>query len=199
MESVQERVQKVLERVIRDVVGQEKRYREIIADNDSISATVSKTKSMVALKRERIERARTYKRIVEESQMLPSLVRLADYMISESLVSLVLNNLSDLLSLLANPNKTKGVFLTTVAFAHDLTTFTPNEPEAGTGTRRSLSQRIPAPRVTSCLNSHTTVFISHHRTALHCTTTTKNKTSHVCVTFNRSLNSRAREYTPTNG
>ena len=50
--------------------------------------TVSKTKSMVALKRERIERARTYKRIVEESQMLPSLVRLADYMITESLVSL---------------------------------------------------------------------------------------------------------------
>ena len=60
MESVQERVQKVLERVIRDVVGQEKRYREIIADNDSISATVSKTKSMVALKRERIDaRGRT--------------------------------------------------------------------------------------------------------------------------------------------
>ena len=67
MESVQERVQKVLERVIRDVVSQEKRYREIIADTDSTSTSASKTnktKSMVALKRERIERARTYKRIV---------------------------------------------------------------------------------------------------------------------------------------
>ena len=41
-----------------DVVGQEKRYREIISDNDGISASVSKNKSMVALKRERIERAR---------------------------------------------------------------------------------------------------------------------------------------------
>ena len=41
--------------------------------------------------------------------MLPSLVRLADYMISESLVSLVLNNLSDLLSL-ATPTRRRGCF-----------------------------------------------------------------------------------------
>jgi hypothetical protein len=41
-----------------DVVGQEKRYREIISDNDGIGASVSKNKSMVALKRGRIERAR---------------------------------------------------------------------------------------------------------------------------------------------
>jgi len=73
--------------------------------------------------------ARTYKRIVEESQMLPSLVRLADYMITESLVTLVLNNLTDLLALLANPNKSKGVFLLTVNFVHELTTFTPNESD----------------------------------------------------------------------
>ena len=172
MESVQERVQKVLERVIRDVVGQEKRYREIIADNDSISATVSKTKSMVALKRERIERARTYKRIVEESQMLPSLVRLADYMISESLVSLVLNNLSDLLSLLANPNKTKGVFLTTVAFAHDLTTFTPNEPEAG-GRGRDVRSVLSTHSRTACNKlALTRTTVSSLTTALHRTTNT---------------------------
>ena len=61
--------------------------------------------------------------------MLPSLVRLADYMITESLVTLVLNNLGHLLALLAHPNKSKGVFLLTVNFVHELTTFTPDEPD----------------------------------------------------------------------
>jgi|AntAceMinimDraft_1070359.scaffolds.fasta_scaffold67798_1 hypothetical protein len=61
--------------------------------------------------------------------MLPALVRLTDYMITESLVALVLNNLADLLALLASPNKIKGVFLTTVSFAQDRTIFTPDEAE----------------------------------------------------------------------
>ena len=50
-----------------------------------IDAMVSKTKSLVAMKRERQRRARLL--TVEESQMLPNLVRLADLMLTEALVA----------------------------------------------------------------------------------------------------------------
>ena len=130
MESAQERAQKILERVIRDVVDQVQEYQAIMADNNGIKSMVSKTKSMVAMKRERIERARNFKRITEESQMLPSLVRLVDYMLTESFVSMALNNLAKLLNAMEHPDpKSKGIFSTSVAFAHDLTTFAPNEKE----------------------------------------------------------------------
>ena len=95
--------------------------------NDSIDAMVSKTKSLVAMKRERQERARGYKRIVEESQMLPNLVRLADLMLTEALVAMVQNSMDGLLHVMRHPDpKSKGVLSTTVQFAHELTTFTPD-------------------------------------------------------------------------
>ena len=62
--------------------------------------------------------------------MLLSLVRLVDYMLTESFVSMALNNLAKLLSAMEHPDpKSKGIFSTSVAFAHDLTTFAPNEKE----------------------------------------------------------------------
>ena len=113
MESAQERAQKILERVIRDVVDQVQEYQAIMADNNGIKSMVSKTKSMVAMKRERIERARNFKRITEESQMLPSLVRLVDYMLTESFVSMALNNLPNSSDAMEHPDpKSKGIFST---------------------------------------------------------------------------------------
>ena len=129
IESVGERMQECLEKVIRVVVDEVRRMKVVAETNKSLAATVSKTKSMVQLKRERHERSRAYKRCVEESAMLPTLVRLADFMLTEALVGMGQNNMNALMSLFAASTedpKSKGVFVTTVAFAHDLTTFTPN-------------------------------------------------------------------------
>ena len=129
IESVGERMQACLEKVIRVVVDEVRRMKVVAETNKSLAATVSKTKSMVQLKRERHERSRAYKRCVEESAMLPTLVRLADFMLTEALVGMGQNNMNALMSLFAASTedpKSKGVFVTTVAFAHDLTTFTPN-------------------------------------------------------------------------
>ena len=87
MESIHEKTQKIL--------GESDRPRRRrpgsgvpggMADADGIANFVSKTKSMVALKRERIEKARTTESASRRSAMLPSLIRLADYMLAESFV-----------------------------------------------------------------------------------------------------------------
>ena len=130
MESIHEKTQKILERVVRDAVDQVREYQAAMADADGIANFVSKTKSMVALKRERIEKARNYRRVTEESVMLPSLIRLADYMLAESFVAMAQNNLAKLLDAMEHPDpKSKGIFSTSVGFAHELTTFEPNEKE----------------------------------------------------------------------
>jgi len=127
MEACQERASIALERVIKRTVDQVQEYTKMMETNDSIDAMVSKTKSLVAMKRERQERARGYKRIVEESQMLPNLVRLADLMLTEALVAMVQNSMDGLLHVMRHPDpKSKGVLSTTVQFAHELTTFTPD-------------------------------------------------------------------------
>ena len=127
MESCQERAAAALERVIKRTVDQVQEYTKMMETNDSIDAMVSKTKSLVAMKRERQERARGYKRIVEESQMLPNLVRLADLMLTEALAAMVQNSMDGLLHVMRHPDpKSKGVLSTTVQFAHELTTFTPD-------------------------------------------------------------------------
>ena len=58
MESCQERARRALERVIKRTVDQVQEYTKMMETNDSIDAMVSKTKSLVAMKRERQERAR---------------------------------------------------------------------------------------------------------------------------------------------
>ena len=60
MEAGQERMALLLERVIKRTVDQVQEYTKMMETNDSIDAMVSKTKSLVAMKRERQERARGY-------------------------------------------------------------------------------------------------------------------------------------------
>ena len=46
-----------------------------------------KDRSMTAIKKEKIERARTYWRVMEEEQMLGAFIRLVDYLFVEGVVS----------------------------------------------------------------------------------------------------------------
>ena len=129
MEAAQEKAQKILERVVRDVANEAKEVAAAVAATGGIDSFVSKTKSMVALKRERHERARAHKRVDEERAMLPVLVRLADYMLTEALVAMANANLRKLLDVVERPDpKSKGALSACVAFERgDVTAFEPDE------------------------------------------------------------------------
>ena len=62
MEAAQEKARKILERVVRDVADEAKAVSAAVAATGGIDSFVSKTKSMIALKRERHERAQTQAR-----------------------------------------------------------------------------------------------------------------------------------------
>ncbi|CAM6082176.1 unnamed protein product [Calypogeia fissa] len=92
----------------------------------------SKVQSMVSIKKEKIERARTYRRVVAEEKMLGNLIRLVDYMFVEGLTYRAITTAMDILSILDHCRHTvdkssKGVFLTTVSFGETTITFTPGE------------------------------------------------------------------------
>ena len=129
MEAAQEKARKILERVVRDVADEAKAVSAAVAATGGIDSFVSKTKSMIALKRERHERARKHKRVEEERQMLPALVRLADYMLTEALVAMANANARRLLDVVERPDpKSKGALSVCVAFAsNDQTVFEPDE------------------------------------------------------------------------
>mmetsp|Transcript_6703 Transcript_6703/g.27190 ORF Transcript_6703/g.27190 Transcript_6703/m.27190 type:complete len:4341 (+) Transcript_6703:132-13154(+) len=129
IEAAQEKARKILERVVRDVADEAKEVAAAVAATGGIDSFVSKTKSMVALKRERHERARTHKRVDEERAMLPVLVRLADYMLTEATVEMANANLRKLLDVVERPDpKSKGALSACVAFERgDVTAFEPDE------------------------------------------------------------------------
>lgn len=92
----------------------------------------SKVQSMLSIKHEKIERARTYRRVVAEEKMLGNLIRLVDYMFVEGLTYRAITTAMEILSTLdhcryAVDKSSKGVFLTTVSFGETAITFTPGE------------------------------------------------------------------------
>ncbi|UPR05068.1 heavy chain of dynein [Chloropicon primus] len=134
IEGFVERIQRVLEKVAREVITQERQYRasveKEIGDRTGISllpGNVSKTKSMVAVKQEKIERARTYKRVVEEAKMLGAFIRLVDNMLVEAIVGSAIGTVEHLLGILQNPSRAKGFFSCTVGFASEGMSFNPPE------------------------------------------------------------------------
>jgi len=142
MEAAVERAQGVLVKVCTEVTKLAKLYQESIRDeaelNDTIGVNlyqgpgVEKGRSMVSIKQEKIERAKTYRRVEQEAKMLGDFVRLADYMLVEAVVTRAVTSVADLLSLLqashsGTDKSHKGVFLTTVSFAEEGTSFSPTE------------------------------------------------------------------------
>jgi hypothetical protein len=92
----------------------------------------SKVQSMVSIKQEKIERARTYRRVVAEEKMLGNLIRLVDYMFVEGLAHRAITTAMEFLSVLdrcrfASDKSSKGVLATTVSFGETAITFTPGE------------------------------------------------------------------------
>ena len=99
-----------------------------LAATTGIDSFVSKTKSMVALKKERWDKKASHTRVTEERKLLPNLVRLADYMLTASLTRMANANARRLLDAVEKPDpKSKGAFATVVGFGTETTQFEPDE------------------------------------------------------------------------
>eukprot|EP00242_Pyramimonas_sp_CCMP2087_P005349 CAMPEP_0198205188 /NCGR_PEP_ID=MMETSP1445-20131203/8681_1 /TAXON_ID=36898 /ORGANISM="Pyramimonas sp., Strain CCMP2087" /LENGTH=1441 /DNA_ID=CAMNT_0043877371 /DNA_START=94 /DNA_END=4415 /DNA_ORIENTATION=+ len=143
LEAVVERMQAVLEKICREVTKQARLYQESIRDESELEdktgvnlyqgRPAEKKQSMVKIKEEKIRRAKTYRRVVEEAKMLGDFIRLADYMLVEGVVAKGIGTVEELLDLVEAPRRLtdtklqKGVFLTTIAFNDQNMTFAPNE------------------------------------------------------------------------
>ena len=142
LESCCERGQAVLEKLCREVTAQAKLYQESIRDEAELEdktgvqlvsgRPADKSRSMGAIKAEKIERARTYRRVNEEAKMLGDFIKLVDYMLVEGTVKRAVTTTEELLALLEAPRKkvegasmSKGVFVTTLAFTDTSLSFTP--------------------------------------------------------------------------
>eukprot|EP00898_Chlorokybus_atmophyticus_P003847 jgi/Chlat1/4463/Chrsp29S04567 len=142
LEAAVERIQSGLERICREVSKQARLYKESIRDASELEdvtgvnllqgQAADKTRSMVSIKHQKMERARTYRRVTEEAKMLGEFIRLADYMLVEGLVARAIGTAEELLALLESPRvasdkASKGVFLTMVSFAEEGLAFSPTE------------------------------------------------------------------------
>ncbi|KAK3267509.1 hypothetical protein CYMTET_23939 [Cymbomonas tetramitiformis] len=144
LEAAVERVQQVLEKICREVTKQARLYQESIRNDSELEdktgvnlyqgRPADKSRSMVSIKKEKIERAKTYRRVAEEAKMLGDFIRLADYMLVEGVVGRAINTVAELLDLLESARRvtdktSKGVFLTTVSFSDTAKVFTPTEQD----------------------------------------------------------------------
>lgn len=92
----------------------------------------SKVQGMVSIRNEKVERAKTYRRIMAEEKMLGVFIKLADYMFVESLLYRSILSLEEFYNFLESTKAglekgSKGVFITTVSFAESSIVFSPDE------------------------------------------------------------------------
>ncbi|KXZ55711.1 DHC8 protein [Gonium pectorale] len=142
LEAIVEKVQKVLERVCREVQKQAKLYQQSVRDQAELEDTTGVellqgrnagcARPMITIKREKIERAQNFARVMREVTMLGSFIRLADYLFVEGVISRVLTTTEEVLGLLTAPKtsadkQSKGVFQTTIGFIPEGITFTPDD------------------------------------------------------------------------
>lgn len=93
LESIVEKMQKVLERVCKEVQKQAKLYQESVRDQAELEDTTGVelvqgrsagcNRPMIKIKHEKMERARNFARVMREVTMLGSFIRLTDYLFVE--------------------------------------------------------------------------------------------------------------------
>jgi len=144
------KIQQILEAVCKEAQKQAKLYQESIRDHKELEDTTGvdlyqrtgeKTKSMVAIKEEKVQRAETYRRVMEEASRLADLIRLADYMISEALIEQALGTAEWLVNVLQNTRATGEEGYYVPGFDYDGSSLT--WPAGGTVVwRRPLGKKV---------------------------------------------------------
>lgn len=129
----------VLEKVCKEVQRQAKLYQDSVRDEAELRDFTGvelftgrgSHRPMVAIKREKMERAYNYARVMKELTMLGSFIRLADYMFVEGVIRRAVDCVDDTFAMLTSwkqqGDKAKGVFLTTISWSPETILFSPNE------------------------------------------------------------------------
>jgi len=111
-----DKIQSLLEKACEDVSSRVRPNEDKIPTEETSTRVNDKSKSMYQVRMETMARARALELARQEASMLPSLIRLADYMVVENLLLLILSSTAELYNLLMSPPKKTGLFLNTVSF-----------------------------------------------------------------------------------
>ncbi|GBG24991.1 Dynein heavy chain 6, axonemal [Hondaea fermentalgiana] len=118
LERIMEKLQHVVERVCTEATRRAKISNEAFQSSidGSSNPREIKSRSLVALKKERADRVRALKTAMHEASMLGDFIRLADYMCVENLVKMCLRSHKNMLDELMRTSRKNGMFETAVRF-----------------------------------------------------------------------------------
>ncbi|CAG9460199.1 unnamed protein product [Pedinophyceae sp. YPF-701] len=138
LESFKDEVEELgstLLKTCQEVSEEETHAREQVEiDTHSLRGPAAARVSISLQKQQKQERLKTYHRLREEVELLPSLVRMVDYMIAAAGVECAANNAAGLVTMLESfewkpPSIYKGTFDTIVGFTERGVTFSPDRYE----------------------------------------------------------------------
>ena len=132
-ETIIDKIQALLEKVCEDVASRVRASENGLPPGGlekAIAATSlqksQKSKSMQQMKREAYQRARALTLARQEVAMLAQLIRLADYMVVESMLLLVMTESDSLYQDLQKPNRKSGLFNVTLSMERDCILYCPS-------------------------------------------------------------------------
>jgi dynein heavy chain len=179
LEAVLDGIESRIQTLCRTVAKQARLYQESVRclaelqDTTGVElatgASSTRARPMVTIKGEKLERARTYLRIMQEESLLGNFVRLTDYMCSEALMVRAVESVADVYAQLHAPRSSEGeqvvraVFVAFVDFADVGMSFSPTEAAVQETLNHSIVDGAPHPNVHAMLVCRRVrVSLSHH-------------------------------------
>eukprot|EP00879_Flechtneria_rotunda_P022627 GHRR01023894.1.p1 GENE.GHRR01023894.1~~GHRR01023894.1.p1 ORF type:complete len:968 (+),score=348.72 GHRR01023894.1:492-3395(+) len=141
LDSIVDKIQKVLERLCREVQAQAVLYQDSIRNASELEDITGvelfqggggRPRPMVVIKQEKLERAANYARVMDELSQLGIFVRLVDYLFVEGVMACAVAGVEGLLALLTvhkqqTDKQAKALFQVFVSFEPKGVAFSPNE------------------------------------------------------------------------
>jgi dynein heavy chain len=152
-EGIIDKIQALLEKVCEDVTSRVRASEDGLPPGGLEEAAAltthksQKSKSMQQIKQEAIDRARALALARQEVAMLAQLIQLADYMVVESLLLLVVQQTDLFFQDLRTPSKKYGFFNINIGMERDTITFTPESNDMSIHLSNMTDQMV------SCVHS----------------------------------------------
>ena len=152
-ESIVDKIQALLEKVCEDVTSRVRASEDGLPPGglEEAAATTShksqKSKSMQQMKQEALDRARALALARSEVAMLAQFIHLADYMVVESLLLLVMTQADSFFQDLHKPSKKSGLFTLTLSMERNQICFAPEKEDV----KALISSMLEA--MVSCVNN----------------------------------------------
>lgn len=152
-ESIVDKIQALLEKVCEDVTSRVRASEDGLPPGGLEEAATAtshksqKSKSMQQMKQEALERQRALALARQEVAMLAQFIHLADYMVVENLLLLVMTQADGFFQDLQNPSKKSGLFHITLSMERNKICFQPEKKDVSTQLASMLDAMV------SCVHS----------------------------------------------